>query len=136
MTQLNAQELNPRDKKPLDVGSAESTSTTPQFIPPVDIWDNEKGLTVVADIPGVALEGLNLDLNDNALTILGRVVSPREGLRILTQEFAIGDYYRQFKLNGDIDKENIVATVKDGVLTVSLPKLAPAQPRKIAVAAG
>jgi HSP20 family protein len=133
MTQTNAQELNPREKKPLDTGSAESTSTVPQFSPQVDIWESDKGLTVVADMPGVAAEGLNIDLNENVLTIHGHVVSPHEGRKILAQEFEVGDFYRQFKLSEDIDKEAIAAAIKDGVLTVTLPKLAPAQPRKIAV---
>jgi HSP20 family protein len=133
MTQSDIQELNPREKKPLDLGAAESTSTTPRFSPQVDIWENDKGLTVVADMPGVSANGLNIDLNDNALTIHGHVDSPHEGRKILAQEFEVGDYYRQFKLSEEIDKEAITASIKDGVLTVTLPKQAPAQPRKINV---
>jgi HSP20 family protein len=125
--------MNPREKKLLDTGSAESTSTVPQFSPQVDIWENEKGLTVVADMPGVSAEGLNIDLNDNALTIHGHVTSPHEDRKIIAQEFEVGDFYRQFKLSDDIDKEAITAAIKDGVLTVTLPKQAPAQPRKITV---
>ncbi|MDR1873188.1 MAG: Hsp20/alpha crystallin family protein [Deltaproteobacteria bacterium] len=133
MTQTNTPELNVHEKRPLDPGSAEHTSTTPQFSPQVDIWENDQGLTVVADMPGVTADGLNIDLNDNVLTIHGHVLPPSATRKLLAQEFEVGDYYRQFKLSEDIDKEAIAATIKDGVLTVSLPKQAPAQPRKINV---
>ncbi|MDR1608795.1 MAG: Hsp20/alpha crystallin family protein [Deltaproteobacteria bacterium] len=133
MTHHETQELSPQEKRPLDTGSAENVSTSPQFSPQVDIWENEKGLTVVADMPGVAAEGLNIDLNDNVLTIHGHLTPASDGRKVLTQEYEEGDYYRQFKLADDIDKDAIAATIKDGVLTVSLPKQAPAQPRKITV---
>ncbi|MDR1578189.1 MAG: Hsp20/alpha crystallin family protein [Deltaproteobacteria bacterium] len=133
MTQLTNQELSPKEKRPLETGVAENASSTPQFSPQVDIWENDQGLTVVADMPGVAVEGLNIDLNDNVLTIHGQVSLPNVGRKVLTQEYEIGDFYRQFKVAGEIDKEAIAATIKDGVLTVTLPKLAPAQPRKIVV---
>jgi HSP20 family protein len=133
MTQTTTPELNVQEKRPLDPGSAEHTSTTPQFSPQVDIWESDKGLTVVADMPGVTAEGLNIDLNESVLTIHGHVAPPETNRKILAQEFEVGDYYRQFKLSEDIDKEAIVAAIKDGVLTVTLPKQAPAQPRKITV---
>jgi HSP20 family protein len=129
-------EINAREKKPLDTGSAESTTTIPQFSPQVDIWEDDKGLTVVADMPGVAADGLSIDLNENVLTIHGRVDSHHDGRKVLAQEFEVGDYYRQFKLSEEIDKDAITAAIKDGVLTVSLPKQAPAQPRKINVVTG
>jgi HSP20 family protein len=99
----------------------------------VDIWENDKGLTVVADMPGVSAEGLSIDLNENVLTIHGQVEIPFPGRRIISQEFEVGDFYRQFKLSEEIDQEAINAVIRDGVLTVNLPKLAPAQPRKITV---
>ncbi|MDR1085977.1 MAG: Hsp20/alpha crystallin family protein [Deltaproteobacteria bacterium] len=133
MTQTNQPEINVQEKRPLDTGTAESTSSEPRFSPQVDIWENDRGLTVVADMPGVNADGLSIDLNDNVLTIHGRIEAQNPGKKVLTQEFEVGDYYRQFKLSEDIDKEAIAATIKDGVLAVSLPKMAPAQPRKITV---
>ncbi|MDR1394702.1 MAG: Hsp20/alpha crystallin family protein [Deltaproteobacteria bacterium] len=126
-------ELNFQEKRPLDTGSAESTVAEPRFSPQVDIWENDRGLTVVADMPGVEPDGLNIDLNDNVLTIHGQVKAAAQGGKVISQEFEVGDYYRQFKLSEEIDKDAIAATIKDGVLKVRLPKLAPAQPRKISV---
>jgi HSP20 family protein len=133
MTESNSQEINVREKQPLDTGGLESTSGEPRFSPMVDIWETDEGLTVVADMPGVAAEGLNVDLKDNVLTIFGKVSYDGKGKRYLIQEYEEGDYYRQFSLSELIDQEKITASIKDGVLTVKLPKQAPAQPRKITV---
>ncbi|MDR1050852.1 MAG: Hsp20/alpha crystallin family protein [Deltaproteobacteria bacterium] len=133
MTDGNSGELNAREKRPLDMGGAESTSGEPRFSPAVDIWESEEGLTVVADMPGVPPEGLNVDLKDNVLTIFGRVAEGAKGRKALLSEFEVGDYYRQFALSESIDQERITASIKDGVLTVALPKQAPSQPRKISV---
>jgi HSP20 family protein len=133
MTEVNNMEINAREKKPLDMGGAESTSGEPRFSPMVDIWENEQGLTVVADMPGVPADGLSVDLKDHVLTIFGRVAEPAKNRKSLIQEFEVGDYYRQFSLSELIDQEKITAAIKDGVLTVTLPKQAPSQPRKINV---
>jgi len=131
----NNQELNPHEKRPLDMGGAESTSGELRFSPQVDIWESEAKLTVVADMPGVSAEGLNIDLKENVLTILGRVVKNHSGSKLISQEYEEGDFYRQFALSEQIDQSAITASMKDGVLTLTLPKTAPAQPRKITVLA-
>jgi HSP20 family protein len=133
MTETNSQELNVREKQPLDTGGIESTSGELRFSPSVDIWETEEGLTVVADMPGVPAEGLNVDLRDNVLTILGKVAEEVKGKKFLLQEYQIGDFYRQFSLSDSIDQKQISASIKDGVLTVKLPKQAPVGPRKITV---
>jgi HSP20 family protein len=134
MTESNSQEINVREKQPLDTGGIESTSGEPRFSPTVDIFESEQGLTVVADMPGVPADGLSVDLKDNVLTIFGKVLVEEKGSKYLFQEYEVGDYYRQFSLSELIDQEKITASIKDGVLTVKLPKQAPAQPRKITVA--
>ena len=133
MTETSSQEINVREKQPLDTGGAESTSGEPRFSPMVDIYETEEGLTVVADMPGVAADGLSVDLKDNILTISGKVTAEEKGKKYLTQEYEMGDYYRKFSLSELIDQEKITASIKDGVLSVKLPKQAPAQPRKITV---
>ncbi|MDR1112077.1 MAG: Hsp20/alpha crystallin family protein [Deltaproteobacteria bacterium] len=135
MTDVSSQEINAREKQPLDTGGIESTSGEPRFSPVVDIWETEEGLTVVADMPGVPAEGLSVDLKDSVLTILGRVEEEPKNRKSLTREYQTGDYFRQFTLSELIDQERITASIKDGVLTVILPKQAPAQPRKITVVA-
>jgi HSP20 family protein len=134
MSETN-QEINVQDKTPVDMGGAETTSGGPRFSPLVDIWENSEGLTVVADMPGVTAEGLNVDLRENVLTIYGKVLPEAGGRKMLSREYEVGDFYRQFSLSEHIDQERITASMKDGVLTLTLPKLAPAQPRKITVVA-
>ncbi|MDR1656376.1 MAG: Hsp20/alpha crystallin family protein [Deltaproteobacteria bacterium] len=133
MTEVTSQEINVHEKTPVDMGGAETTSGGLRFSPLVDIWENEQGLTVVADMPGVTAEGLSVDLKDSVLTIFGKVVQEVPERRSLRREYEVGDYYRQFSLSEQINQEKITAAIKDGVLTVTLPKLAPAQPRKITV---
>ena len=134
MSETNAnQEINVQEKTPVDMGGAETTSGGPRFNPLVDIWENDQGLTVVADMPGVSADGLNVDLRDNVLTIYGKVLPDTTERRVLIREYEVGDFYRQFSLSEHIDQEKITAAMKDGVLTLTLPKQAPAQPRKINV---
>jgi HSP20 family protein len=135
MSELNVQEINAQEKTPVDTGGAETTSGGPRFIPLVDIFENEQGLVLIADMPGVAADGINVDLRENTLTIFGKVGLEQADRKQLSREFEVGDYYRQFALSEQIDQERITAVMKDGVLTLGLPKLAPAQPRKIAVVA-
>ncbi len=124
-------DINVREKQQAAVGGAEATSDKPMFSPVVDIWETEEGLMLVADMPGVCAEGLSVDLQDNILTISGRVELCPESRRILVKEFEVGDFYRQFILSDSIDQAGITANLKAGVLKLSLPRLAPAQPRKI-----
>ena len=131
----NSQELNVQDKTTVDMGGAETTSGEPRFNPLVDIWESEQGLTVVADMPGVTADGLSVDLRESVLTIYGKVLPEAAGRKVLSREYEVGDYYRQFSLSDQIDQEKIAASMRDGVLTLTLPKLAPAQPRKITVVA-
>jgi HSP20 family protein len=104
------------------------------FYPPIDIWEDEKGIHIEAEMPGVDASGLSVDLKENTLTILGKVAAPRKTeAKYLKEEFEIGDYYRQFTVSEVIDQEAITAKIRDGVLALYLPKQAPAQPRKIQV---
>lgn len=126
-------DLNVRDKQEITMGAAEATSDKPMFSPVVDIWETETGLMLVADMPGVDPADLSLDLQDNTLTISGRVAQPPEGRRTLLREYEVGDFYRQFSLAENINQSAITASLKDGVLKLDLPRVAPAQPRKIEI---
>ena len=129
-------DLNVREKQEVTMGAAESTSDKPMFSPVVDIWETDTGLMLVADMPGVAPEDLSLDLQDNTLTISGKVPPAPEGRKMLLREYEIGNFYRQFSLAENIDQSGITAAIKDGVLKLELPRVAPAQPRKIEVKTG
>ncbi len=108
----------------------------PVFLPSVDIFESPESITIVADLPGVSPEKLNIDLKDNELTIEGEVdYNIGEDEKFLLQEYEIGKYYRKFALSNVIDQSKISATMTDGVLRLVLPKVEAAKPRKIEVKA-
>ncbi|HYA43354.1 MAG TPA: Hsp20/alpha crystallin family protein [Syntrophobacteraceae bacterium] len=113
--------------------TGESTRDVPVFVPAVDIYESENSLTLVADMPGVPMENVDIDLDSDQLTIRGRAPQHEEKGKALFKEYTYGDYYRQFTLSSDIDRERIQASMKDGVLKLVLPKAEAAKPRKITV---
>ena len=115
---------------------AELTRPGLVFTPAVDIFENEKEITLLADMPGVKAEGLNIDIREDTLTLDGNVQSPEgSGEDDILREYGTGKYYRQFTLSQVIDQGKIGAELKDGVLRLKLPKVEAATPRKIAVKA-
>jgi len=132
---MTDKDLQAREKVEHQLQS-EGTRNVPLYIPDVDIYESEEALTVVADLPGVGTEGVTIDVKDNQLTIRGSIspdVSDSE--RLLFQEYGTGDYFRQFTLGRSIDQSRIEAGMKDGVLTLTLPKADAIKPRKINVKA-
>lgn len=127
------QDMNVREKQEVSMGAAESTTDKPMFVPVVDIWETDRGLMLMADMPGVTSENLSVDLSDNTLTVSGKVAPAPEGRKSLIKEYDEGNFYRQFSLAENIDQSAITAALKDGVLTLELPRVAPAQPRKIEI---
>ena len=106
------------------------------FTPDVDIYETDREITLLADMPGVLADGLTVDLRDNTLTLVGEI-TPLEGANEdeILIEYETGRYFRQFTLSEVIDQAKIDAKLKDGVLHLSLPKVAKATPRKIKVTA-
>ena len=117
--------------------AAEQTKPGPMFTPNVDIFETDKEIIMLADIPGVKAPDLTIDLRDDTLTFTGEVkpLNRPEEQDILI-EYQIGSYYRQFTLTEVIDQKKIDAALNDGVLRLSLPKLEKAMPRQITVEAG
>lgn len=113
----------------------EHTRNKPVFVPAVDIYESEAGLTLVADMPGVGIDGVSIDLDKDQLTIRGTVPNGVQGQPVLLREYSVGDYYRQFNLSNAIDRNRIEASMKDGVLTVVLPKVDAVKPRRIEIKA-
>ena len=124
-----------RDGRPVDSNSpAELPRQKYVFTPPIDIYENETGLVLQADLPGVSLETLELQVQDNKLTLFGRVVPVvLDDAQELHQEYRIGDFLRSFILSDEVDHEHITARLKHGVLTVELPRAEQAKPRRIPV---
>jgi HSP20 family molecular chaperone IbpA len=104
------------------------------FTPPSDIYETEEGLVLHADLPGVSLGTLELQVQDNKLTLFGRVApSVTEPIETLYREYEEGDFLRSFILSDDVDHERIRATLNHGVLKVVLPKAQKDEPRRIEV---
>ncbi len=102
--------------------------------PPIDIFETEEGLVLRADLPGVSSENLELQVQDNRLTLFGRVIEDiPEGAVLMHQEYNHGDFLRSFILSDDVDHDRISAKLTNGVLEVTLPKVPRAQPRKISI---
>ena len=115
---------------------AEQTRPGLVFTPNVDIFETDKELVLLADMPGVKTEDLSIDLRDDTLTLAGDVQSGQKpGESEIFIEYEVGKYYRQFSLSEIIDQTRIDAQLTDGVLRLTLPKVEKAAPRKIAVQA-
>jgi HSP20 family molecular chaperone IbpA len=100
----------------------------------VDIFENENAITLLADMPGVAPDDVNIDVRENTLTLAGEI-KPFENAdeSDILIEYDIGQYYRQFTLPELVDQDKIDAQLKDGVLTLVLPKAEAAKPKKIEI---
>ncbi len=129
----DSKEIKVKEKQELST-QAEQTTPGLVFTPAVDIFENDKEIVLLADMPGVQAKALNIDLRDNTLTLDGGV-EPFEGAAEddVMIEFEVGKYYRQFSLSEVIDQEKIDAQLNDGVLRLTLPKVEKATPRTITV---
>lgn len=122
--------------RPDTAGPQEITRAPEQYLTPaVDIYENGDGLTVVADLPGVAREGLDVRVQEGVLTIQGRAQHPAKG-NLVYQEFPLPGYFRQFQLADTVDAAGITAELKHGVLTLFLPRAERAKPKQIEVKVG
>jgi len=133
---VESRELQVKNKKEVEA-KKELTHAGPVFVPPVDIFENKDALVLIADMPGVTSEGVDIHLKENELTISGRL--KKEENRVTTPiytEYESGGYLRSFTLSNVIDQTKIEASMKDGVLKVILPKAEAAKPRLITVKAG
>jgi HSP20 family molecular chaperone IbpA len=111
----------------------EETRTIGRILTPsVDIFESDESLTLVADMPGVDKEGLDISLEKGVLTINGNVKLEGRGKAVL-REISPSNYYRQFKLSEHIDAEKSVADLTNGVLTLQIPKTESAKPKKIEI---
>lgn len=133
MTDSKTKEIQVKPKQEV-TSPAEQTRPGVVFTPSVDIFETERELTLLADLPGVTADNLTIDLRENTLTLTGEVV-PFEiaNEQDILIEYEIGKYYRQFSLSNVIDQSKINAKLTDGVLRLTLPKVEEAKPRKIEV---
>ena len=117
--------------------AVDSASTERAVTPAVDVFEDETGITLLADMPGVPRDQLELHVEGDSLLIEGRVQPQTpNGLEAIYAELRAPRYRRGFTLSRELDTSTIDANLKDGVLTLRIPKQAHAQPRRIAVTAG
>ena len=114
----------------------ESTDTTPYFSPLVDIYETKEAVIVLAEIPGVKQDHIDISLEENVLTLNGKVVTPCPEGKIVVHEYETGHFLRKFTVAETIDQDSISASLVNGMLKVVLPKLLPVTPKKIDVQLG
>ena len=114
----------------------ESARGAPVFRPLADIREHKGGVTVAVEMPGVGPDDVEIELERRVLTIRGRgrVTSP-EGYRRIYAEYDEGDYERAFTVSEDLDASKVKASMKDGVLTLELPRAEASKPKQIKVSA-
>ena len=129
----DTQELQVQQKREVDKAQ-ESTTPMRAFMPIADIFETEEALTVVLEMPGVAKDNVDVNVENGLLTIEGRIEFTKyEGLRPVYTEYNIGPYRRSFRISNQVDQSKIEAEMKDGVVTLTLPKTEKAKPRRITI---
>ena len=112
------------------------TPNVAALIPPVDVIEDDSGITVTADLPGATRETLSIDVNGDTLTLEASLgLAQPQGLQPVYAEVRSPRYRRSFTLSRELDSTHIDASLKDGVLTLRVPKLERAKPRRIQVRA-
>ena len=122
------------DSKQVTSQSSSSREQQRAGLPPVDVYEDESGITLMADMPGVRKDGLEIRVEGDTLLIEGAVQpATPENLEAIYAELRTAYFKRTFTLSRELDTAKIDAGLKDGVLTLRIPKQAHAQPRRISV---
>ena len=98
------------------------SSSHPVRYPDVDIYETPDSIIVVVDMPGVSPENLDIDIKNELLIVKGKVTPSTYGVRIMVQEYSPGDYYRELSLGDGLDYTRIKAQLRNGELTLQIPK--------------
>ena len=126
-------DLKIQEKKELDTDK-EKTFPGKHYLPYTDIYENGDALTVIMEIPGVSKDAVDIMLDKDELRIFAGIKPENyEDYQPVYTEYSIGHFSRSFTLSSKIDKDKIEASVADGVLTLTLPKMEEAKPRSIKI---
>mgnify|MGYP001255537911 CR=1 FL=1 len=129
----STQELQVQKKRELE-NKEETTVPARTFAPTADIYETQDALTVVLEMPGVEKKNVEVRVENGILNVEGRLdLAKYQGLTPLYTEYNIGNYSRSFRLSSKIDQNKIGAEMKNGVLSLTLPKGVEAKPRTIQV---
>lgn len=127
------QELAVREKQEL-AKKEEQITPGRYFLPTADIFETDDALTVIMEMPGVEKKDIDIALEEDVLRVEGKIdFSKYQGLEPVYTEYMVGHYARGFTLSGKINREAISAQLDDGVLTLTLPKVKEAMPRRISI---
>jgi HSP20 family molecular chaperone IbpA len=128
------QEVMERDSSGVERAEREPAAV---ILPPADVFEDAEGITLELDMPGVAKDRLNLQANKNALVIEGTaLIDMPQGMTALYADVRSTLYRRSFVLSDELESDKTKASLKDGVLTVRIPKRAEVRPRRIEVQGG
>ena len=127
------QELQVQQKREVEK-KTETTTPARVFVPVTNIFETPEALTVVLEMPGVDRNSVEASVENDVLTIEGRIdFTKYDAMRPVYTEYNVGHYARSFEVSNRIDQSKISAEIKDGVVTIVLPKGEQAKPRKIQV---
>jgi HSP20 family molecular chaperone IbpA len=127
------QELQVQQKREVEKAQ-EPTMPTRAFLPTTDIFETEDALTLVLEMPGVDRGNIDVSVENGVLTVEGKINFDKyDGLQPVYSEYNIGPYRRSFRISSRIDQDKIKAEIRDGVITLVLPKAEEAKPRRIEV---
>jgi len=131
MANVNAEKTEMTARESTEAGKHESEMT---LRPPVDIFEDSECITLLADMPGVSRERLNIEVDKDMLLVEGdaRIDMP-EGMDAVHADVRVTHYRRSFALSSELEADKIDASLKDGVLNVRIPKRPEVRPRKIEV---
>lgn len=130
---MSPQELQVQKKRERE-GKEESTIPARTFVPTADIYEDRDSLKVILEMPGVDKGNVDVRVEEGVLFVEGRLdLTKYRGLQPLYTEYNIGNYARSFRLSNTVDQDKIGAELKDGVLSLTLPKAEQAKPRTIQV---
>ena len=130
---MSAQELQVQEKREVQK-KEEATDPARFFAPHADIFETEPALTLVLEMPGVDKKNVHVSVEGGVLNVEGRIdFSKYEGMQPVYTEYNIGHYRRGFSLSSKINQNKISAEMRDGVLTLVLPKADEAKPRRITI---
>lgn len=132
-TTMTAMNTNQTDRLGLETKNVGAETITKTFSPRFDVWEGDDELILYGDLPGVDPESLDVQYENRQLTIHGKVAQRCDGMACLYSEYSVGDFYRTFVIGEAINPEAISAELRDGVLTLHLPKSEAAKPKRIDV---
>ncbi len=124
------------DMKQNEPGRTTQPASLTPLVPPVDIVEDAEGITVRADLPGVSKDSLSIGVDGETLTVEATVeLGEGVAMQAVYAEIRVAQYKRSFVLGRDLDTTRIDAAIRNGVLTMRVPKAEQAKPRRVAVKA-